>query len=64
MFAIVSGHSLGLNLTSSGVLGSVGVYGSPTTGQGGERVYVNAATGNLMTQQWVGLQTLRARCAD
>ena len=51
MVAIVSGNSLGLNLTSSGVLGAQGTYGDPRTGQGGEQVYVNASTGNLVMQQ-------------
>jgi YD repeat-containing protein len=51
MVAIVSGNTLGLNLTSKGVLGDQGVNGNPTQGQGGEQVYVNAATGNLVMQQ-------------
>ncbi|HEY9023260.1 MAG TPA: hypothetical protein VIP05_03090, partial [Burkholderiaceae bacterium] len=51
MVAIVSGNSLGLNLTSKGVLGGQGVYGDPTMGQGGEQVYVNASNGNLVLQQ-------------
>ena len=51
MVAIVSGNTLGLNLTSKGVLGDAGVSGNPTQGQGGEQVYVNAATGNLVMQQ-------------
>ena len=51
MVAIVSGNSLGLNLTSNGVLGAAGLYGDPKMGQGGEQVYVNASTGNLVMQQ-------------
>ena len=51
MVAIVSGNGLGLDLTSKNVLGAQGVYGDPTTGQGGEQVYVNAANGNLVMQQ-------------
>src|SRR4051812_12036822 len=51
MVAVVSGNSLGLVLTSKGVLGDAGVSGDPTTGRGGEQVYVNAATGNLVMQQ-------------
>ena len=51
MVAIVSGNGLGLDLTSRNVLGAQGAYGNPTTGQGGEQVYVNAATGNLVMQQ-------------
>ena len=51
MVAIVSGNSLGLNLTSKGVLGDQGVLGDPSAGQGNEAVYVNASTGNLVVQQ-------------
>ncbi|MGN6580431.1 MAG: RHS repeat domain-containing protein [Bordetella sp.] len=48
MVAIVSGNSLGLNLTSAGVLGQKGIFGTATTGTNKEGVYVNAATGNLI----------------
>ena len=51
MVAIVSGNTLGLNLTSKGVLGGQGISGNAATGQGGEQVYVNASTGNLVMQQ-------------
>jgi len=51
MVAIVSGNSLGLNLTSKGVQGGDGVQGDPNAGNGAEQVYVNAATGNLVLQQ-------------
>jgi YD repeat-containing protein len=50
MVAIVSGNSLGLELTSLGTLGSRGLWGSSGQGNSGEQVYVNAATGNLVVQ--------------
>jgi YD repeat-containing protein len=50
MVAIVSGNSLGLNLTSLATLGQQGVFGTPTQGNNADRVYVNAATGNLVLQ--------------
>ncbi len=59
MVAIVSGNSLGLNLTSMGMLGNVGPLGTmPGTGAFGtaaqgatkESAYVNASTGNLVVQ--------------
>ncbi|MGM9516929.1 hypothetical protein ACS5PK_21975, partial [Roseateles sp. DB2] len=50
MVAIVSGSALGLNLGSNTVLGSNGAWGSAGFGRAGERVYVNAATGNLVIQ--------------
>ncbi|HEY9024943.1 MAG TPA: hypothetical protein VIP05_11630, partial [Burkholderiaceae bacterium] len=54
MVAIVSGTSLGLGLTSKAVLGAPGVYGDAGLGQpqAGQHAYVNAATGNLVLQQW------------
>jgi hypothetical protein len=51
MVAIVSGNSLGLELTSLGTLGSQGLWGSASQGNNGEQVYVNAATGNLVVQR-------------
>ena len=51
MVAIVSGNSLGLELTSLGSLGSKGLFGLPGQGGSGEQVYVNAATGNLVVQR-------------
>ncbi|WP_374428136.1 LysM peptidoglycan-binding domain-containing protein [Ideonella dechloratans] len=51
MVAIVSGNSLGLELTSLGVLGSQGAWGTAGQGADGEQVYVNAATGNLVIQR-------------
>jgi hypothetical protein len=51
MVAIVSGNSLGLELTSLGTLGSQGLWGSAGQGNSGEQVYVNAANGNLVVQR-------------
>src|SRR4029453_8311736 len=49
MAAVVSGSSLGLSNTSLHVLGQ-SVLGSASQGRAGERVYLNAATGNLVIQ--------------
>lgn len=51
MVAIVSGNSLGLNLTSLATLGQQGAHGTAMHGRNGQSVYVNAATGNLVLQQ-------------
>lgn len=51
MVAIVSGNSLGLDLTSLGALGGQGMWGLASQGNSGEQVYVNAATGNLVVQR-------------
>ena len=48
MVAIVSGYSLGLNLTSLGKMGDRGVLGNANLGRSSEQVYVNVATGNLV----------------
>lgn len=56
MVAIVSGGSLGLNLTSSSILGENGVTGNAAVGSSGEQGYVNIANGNLVLQDrddWV-----------
>ncbi|MFT7724448.1 MAG: hypothetical protein QM788_16730 [Roseateles sp.] len=50
MVAVVSGNGLGLNLSSGAVLGSAGVGGTATFGRQSDRVYVNAANGNLVIQ--------------
>lgn len=48
MVAIVTGSRLGLEQTSAWVLGSRGQIGQSSFGRGGENVFVNAATGNLI----------------
>ncbi|MCT8176736.1 Ig-like domain repeat protein [Variovorax sp. CY25R-8] len=50
MVAIVSGNSLGLSLTSLGVLGQRGTSGTAGQGRNGELAYVNVANGNLVLQ--------------
>lgn len=48
MVAIVSGNSLGLNLSSLATLGQRGTIGNASTGRNGEQAFVNIATGNLV----------------
>lgn len=50
MVAIVSGNSLGLNLTSMATLGRDGVTGGAGAGRNGQLAYVNVANGNLVLQ--------------
>ncbi|WP_185734241.1 LysM peptidoglycan-binding domain-containing protein [Burkholderia stagnalis] len=50
MVAIVTGQGLGLQMSSALGLGNNGVLGNASFGQSGERIYVNAANGNLMLQ--------------
>ncbi|MBA2675084.1 LysM peptidoglycan-binding domain-containing protein, partial [Ramlibacter sp.] len=50
MVAIVSGNTLGLNLTSAATLGQQGQIGSSGLGQNGEQAFVNIANGNLVLQ--------------
>jgi YD repeat-containing protein len=50
MAAVVSGGSLGIQQTSLALLGGAGQIGTASQGRAGERVYVNAATGNLVLQ--------------
>ena len=50
MVALVTGNSLGLNLTSLATLGARGVAGNAALGRGTDRVTVNVANGNLILQ--------------
>jgi YD repeat-containing protein len=50
MVAVVTGGGLGLNLGSGSVLGGAGVGGAASFGRQSDRVYVNAASGNLVVQ--------------
>ncbi|MGM9485073.1 hypothetical protein ACS5PN_28040 [Roseateles sp. NT4] len=50
MVSIVTGSGAGLVNSSKDVLGRAGEIGNPTSGRAGERVTVNAATGNLVVQ--------------
>lgn len=51
MTAVVTGVGLGLERSSANLIGPGGVLGTPAQGQGGDEVYVNAATGNLIDQR-------------
>ena len=50
MVAVVSGSGLGLFGSSVTGLGGAGAAGNASLGRGGDRVYVNTATGNLIVQ--------------
>ncbi|RZL03690.1 MAG: RHS repeat protein [Rubrivivax sp.] len=51
MTAIVAGQGLGLTNTSLALLGGQGQLSAAEQGRAGEKVVVNAATGNLVVQQ-------------
>jgi large repetitive protein len=69
MVAAVSSSGLGLFGSSRNILGGAGTQGDPSVGRGTDRVYVNAATGNLIVQsqderlsaQGLGLSLVHAR---
>jgi YD repeat-containing protein len=48
MVAIFTGAGTGFERGSGSVLGSAGLLGSASLGRGGDQVFLNAATGNLM----------------
>ncbi|MCE4538229.1 hypothetical protein LXT12_13305 [Pelomonas sp. P7] len=50
MVAVVTGGGLGLNLGSASVLGGAGIAGAASFGRQSDRIYVNAASGNLVVQ--------------
>jgi len=50
MVSVVTGSGAGLVNSSKDVLGGAGELGNAATGRAGERVTVNAATGNLVIQ--------------
>lgn len=52
MVAIVSGNNLGVSLSSLGTLAKWGSQGVSSQGRNGEQSYVNAATGNLVLQDF------------
>lgn len=51
MVGIVTGSGFGLERSSGSVLGDSGLVGGGLQGTGGEGVFVNAATGNLVLQK-------------
>ncbi len=50
MVAVVAGNGLGLGESSALLLGTRGVVGEARMGRGNDRVYLHAATGNLVIQ--------------
>jgi YD repeat-containing protein len=50
MVAVVAGNGLGLFNASSSILGDPGTWGQSALGQAHNRLFVNAATGNLVLQ--------------
>jgi YD repeat-containing protein len=59
MVAIVSGNSLGLNLTSLATLGERGLIGNAFQGRGREESYVNIATGISCCDTWTSTSPAR-----
>ncbi len=51
MVAVVTGNGLGINNSSLRTIGDAGLVGSASSGRGGEQVFVNAATGNLVLRR-------------
>jgi len=51
MVAVVSGSGLGLGTSSLATLGAGGALGNAGNGRGGDRLYVNSVTGNLVIQR-------------
>ncbi|WP_189534399.1 hypothetical protein, partial [Paludibacterium paludis] len=50
MVSVVTGSGLGLHRGVQGLVNGLGQWGAGVTGRGGERVQVNAASGNLVLQ--------------
>ena len=51
MVGIVTGNGLGFQRGSSSALGAAGLLGGTSLGRGGDQVFVNAATGNLIVDR-------------
>ncbi len=51
MVAVVTGSGLGLGTSSLATLGAGGSLGNAGNGRGGDRLYVNSITGNLIVQR-------------
>lgn len=51
MVAIFSGNGLGFQRSTVSTLGARGLLGDATVGRGGDQIFVNAATGNLVVNR-------------